>query len=143
MNSEELESLLKAQEETLEMYLSKLKLDTMPREQVANIFLSRAHSYLQRWIKHRDADGAAHGAGSEELSAEKDFFCSFCGRSYREVGPLVEGPSDVNICEQCVELCQHLIQEDKKRKREENSKGTQLVSGRNSDGSQAPSGASS
>ncbi|MBM83173.1 MAG: ATP-dependent Clp protease ATP-binding subunit ClpX, partial [Planctomycetaceae bacterium] len=28
--------------------------------------------------------------------------CSFCRKSYRVVGPLVEGPKNVFICEKCI-----------------------------------------
>ncbi|MDR1959171.1 MAG: ATP-dependent Clp protease ATP-binding subunit ClpX [Planctomycetaceae bacterium] len=46
----------------------------------------------------------------------KNAFCSFCRKSYREVGPLVEGPGEVYICSECIELCQSiLIQERRKR----------------------------
>ena len=34
----------------------------------------------------------------------RNAFCSFCRKSYRDVGPLVEGPGDVYICGECVEL---------------------------------------
>lgn len=33
-----------------------------------------------------------------------DVLCSFCVKSYREVGPLVEGPGKIYICGNCVEL---------------------------------------
>ncbi len=42
--------------------------------------------------------------------------CSFCSKSYREVGPLVEGPGDVYICGECVELCQAIIDQEKRRR---------------------------
>ncbi|MBN2582900.1 MAG: ATP-dependent Clp protease ATP-binding subunit ClpX [Planctomycetes bacterium] len=41
--------------------------------------------------------------------------CSFCGKSHREVGPLIEGPDDCFICAQCVELCQSIIQQERRR----------------------------
>jgi hypothetical protein len=41
--------------------------------------------------------------------------CSFCRKSYRDVGPLVEGPGDVYICGECIELCQAIIDQEKKR----------------------------
>jgi hypothetical protein len=41
--------------------------------------------------------------------------CSFCARSYREAGPLAEGPNRVYICEQCVNACGQLIGAEKKR----------------------------
>jgi ATP-dependent Clp protease ATP-binding subunit ClpX len=42
--------------------------------------------------------------------------CSFCRKSYRDVGPLVEGPSDVFICGECVELCTSIIEQEKRRR---------------------------
>jgi ATP-dependent Clp protease ATP-binding subunit ClpX len=43
-------------------------------------------------------------------------YCSFCRKSYHEVGPLVEGPGDVYICGECVELCQSIIDQEKRRR---------------------------
>jgi len=37
--------------------------------------------------------------------------CSFCGKSQREVGKLIAGP-DVQICDQCIELCNSLLKKD-------------------------------
>ncbi len=42
-------------------------------------------------------------------TTKKNAFCSFCRKSYRDVGPLVEGPGDVYICGECIELCQRLM----------------------------------
>src|SRR5207249_5571866 len=33
-----------------------------------------------------------------------------------DVGPLVEGPSDVYICGECIELCQSIIDQEKRRR---------------------------
>ena len=43
--------------------------------------------------------------------------CSFCRKTYAEVGPLVAGPPGIFICRECVELCHSLIQEDLRRSR--------------------------
>ena len=40
--------------------------------------------------------------------------CSFCGKSQREVDRLIAGPG-VHICDQCVELCNSLIQRESTR----------------------------
>jgi len=126
-SSEERESFLKGQEESLELYLSRLDLGSESREQIANIFLARVSSYLQKWLKYRDTGVARQTVSVSEHSAgERDFLCSFCQTSYREVGPLVEGPSDVNICERCVEVSQMLINEDKKKR----TAGKGVVEGR-------------
>src|SRR5262249_19129963 len=42
--------------------------------------------------------------------------CSFCRKSYRDVGPLVEGPGNVYICGECTELCQSIINQEKGRR---------------------------
>lgn len=38
--------------------------------------------------------------------------CSFCRRSHDEVDRLIAGPDGVFICNYCVDLCQHILQED-------------------------------
>ena len=45
---------------------------------------------------------------------EKDsLFCSFCGKSQKEVKKLIAGPT-VFVCDECVELCMDIIKEDTK-----------------------------
>ncbi|MBM4108459.1 MAG: ATP-dependent Clp protease ATP-binding subunit ClpX [Phycisphaerae bacterium] len=41
--------------------------------------------------------------------------CSFCGKSSREVGPMVEGPSEVYICANCTDLCQNIFRQERRR----------------------------
>jgi ATP-dependent Clp protease ATP-binding subunit ClpX len=41
--------------------------------------------------------------------------CSFCGKSSREVGPMVEGPNEVYICANCVDLCQNIFRQERRR----------------------------
>ena len=47
---------------------------------------------------------------------KKNAFCSFCRKSYRDVGPLVEGPGDVYICGECIELCQSILDQERRRR---------------------------
>ncbi|MCA9098918.1 MAG: AAA family ATPase, partial [Planctomycetaceae bacterium] len=54
--------------------------------------------------------------GNRGTSGKKNANCSFCRKSYREVGPLVEGPSDVYICGECIELCQSILDQERKRR---------------------------
>ncbi|MDZ4853041.1 MAG: ATP-dependent Clp protease ATP-binding subunit ClpX [Pirellulaceae bacterium] len=49
-------------------------------------------------------------------TTKKNAFCSFCRKSYRDVGPLVEGPGDVYICGECIELCQSILDQETKRR---------------------------
>ena len=43
-----------------------------------------------------------------------DVMCSFCGRTQDEVYKIIAGP-DVFICNECVDLCQEIIAEEKNR----------------------------
>ncbi len=49
-------------------------------------------------------------------TTKKNAFCSFCRKSYRDVGPLVEGPGDVYICGECIELCQSILEQEQRRR---------------------------
>ena len=58
------------------------------------------------------------GAGRRGTSTtKKNAFCSFCRKSYRDVGPLVEGPGDVYICGECIELVPKSILDQENRRR--------------------------
>ena len=54
--------------------------------------------------------------GRRTGTAKKNAHCSFCRKSYREVGPLVEGPGDVYICGECIELCQSILDQEQRRR---------------------------
>ncbi len=41
--------------------------------------------------------------------------CSFCGRIKKQVDAFVEGPSNVCICPECVELCYNIVRQEKRR----------------------------
>nr|WP_290669364.1 ATP-dependent Clp protease ATP-binding subunit ClpX [Ardenticatena sp.] len=38
--------------------------------------------------------------------------CSFCNRDQTEVGRLIAGPNSVYICDECVELCREILEEE-------------------------------
>lgn len=63
--------------------------------------------------KHSGSDG----------TRERDSFdrvrCSFCGKQRSEVKKLIAGPN-VYICNECVDLCREIVQEDLYRERVEN-----------------------
>lgn len=50
-------------------------------------------------------------SSSRGNDSEKLLYCSFCGKSQHEVRKLIAGPS-VFICDECVELCNDIIQEE-------------------------------
>src|SRR5436190_15452077 len=61
----------------------------------------------------KDTDGRRPTGSS---GRNRNAYCSFCRKSHRDVGPLVEGPGDVYICGECIELCQSIIDNEKRRK---------------------------
>jgi ATP-dependent Clp protease ATP-binding subunit ClpX len=60
--------------------------------------------------------GSGNGPSGGSGGQKKNATCSFCRKSFRDVGPLVEGPSDVYICGECIELCQSILDQEKKRR---------------------------
>jgi hypothetical protein len=46
------------------------------------------------------------------LSDDDALLCSFCGKSKRQVEKLIGGPSNVHICDECVELCNEILGEE-------------------------------
>jgi len=60
----------------------------------------------------KDIGGGRRGGST----TKKNAFCSFCRKSYRDVGPLVEGPGDVYICGECIDLCQSILEQEKRRR---------------------------
>ena len=59
--------------------------------------------------------GASGGGGDGGFRGRKVTTCSFCGKTSREVGPMVEGPSDVYICTNCTDLCQNIFKQERRR----------------------------
>ena len=60
--------------------------------------------------------GKDQGGDRRGSTTKKNAFCSFCRKSYRDVGPLVEGPGDVYICNECIELCQSILDQEQRRR---------------------------
>src|SRR5262249_27642473 len=65
--------------------------------------------------------GKRNGGGNSPTGTtggnKKNAYCSFCRKSYRDVGPLVEGPGDVYICGECIELCQSILDQERRPRR--------------------------
>src|SRR5437762_7764905 len=66
--------------------------------------------------------GGGGGGGKIGATGESEGFrgrrvttCSFCGKTSREVGPMVEGPNEVYICTNCVDLCQNIFRQERRR----------------------------
>ncbi len=43
---------------------------------------------------------------------KQKFRCSFCGKPQEQVRKLIAGPNDVYICDECVELCSEIVEEE-------------------------------
>ncbi len=50
------------------------------------------------------------------------FFCSFCGKSQKEVKKLIAGPS-VYICNECINLCGEIVEDEEKEKQAADNNG--------------------
>jgi ATP-dependent Clp protease ATP-binding subunit ClpX len=46
----------------------------------------------------------------------RNAYCSFCRKSYHDVGPLVEGPNAAYICSECVLLALEIFEQEKRRR---------------------------
>ncbi len=64
----------------------------------------------------RGGNGGTGSPSGPSGGAKKNAYCSFCRKSYRDVGPLVEGPGDVYICGECIELCQSILDQERRRR---------------------------
>src|SRR3979409_2756190 len=60
-------------------------------------------------VRYRRKARMSKVVGSE---SKNTLYCSFCGKSQHEVRKLIAGPT-VFICDECVELCKDIIQEEK------------------------------
>jgi len=49
--------------------------------------------------------------GQSAAKDEESLSCSFCGKTQRQVRKLIAGPH-VYICDECVELCNDILQEE-------------------------------
>jgi ATP-dependent Clp protease ATP-binding subunit ClpX len=59
--------------------------------------------------------GSGSKTGDSGFQGRRVTTCSFCGKTSREVGPMVEGPNDVYICANCVDLCQNIFKQERRR----------------------------
>tara|TARA_B100000686_G_scaffold237269_1_gene245274 strand:- start:398 stop:1666 length:1269 start_codon:yes stop_codon:yes gene_type:complete len=55
-----------------------------------------------------------------DKNSKNTLYCSFCGKSQHEVKKLIAGPT-VFICDECVELCNDIIQEENKETKTKSS----------------------
>jgi ATP-dependent protease Clp ATPase subunit len=51
-----------------------------------------------------------------EAAAGENYRCSFCGKKRTRVQRLFAGPHGINICDQCIDLCREIIEDEHGRK---------------------------
>lgn len=61
--------------------------------------------------------GSAGGSGGDDggFRGRRVTVCSFCGKTSREVGPMVEGPNEIYVCSNCTDLCQNIFKQERRR----------------------------
>jgi ATP-dependent Clp protease ATP-binding subunit ClpX len=53
--------------------------------------------------------------GKQSNGRKMKAICSFCGRSGNQADTLIEGPDNVFICPECVELCHNIIKQNRRQ----------------------------
>ena len=66
--------------------------------------------------EQNDADDVCDCDCDGRDGRQKNAYCSFCRKHYREVGPLVEGPGEAYICGDCVSLCAKILEQERRRR---------------------------
>ena len=61
---------------------------------------------------------------------EKNAYCSFCRKHHGEVGPLIEGPGDVFICDTCARFATDVFEQERIRRQSSGSARLLLDQGR-------------
>ncbi|MDO4282810.1 MAG: ATP-dependent protease ATP-binding subunit ClpX [Clostridia bacterium] len=56
--------------------------------------------------------GKKNGDDTTKSYTSDIIFCSFCGRLRQEVNKLIEGPDGIFICDECIEMCHKIIQDE-------------------------------
>jgi len=59
--------------------------------------------------------GGKGGRGGQGSGSKKSNVCSFCNRTSEDAGSIVEGPNNVFICANCVELCHNIVRQEQRR----------------------------
>ncbi|WP_408022100.1 ClpX C4-type zinc finger protein [Spartinivicinus ruber] len=53
-----------------------------------------------------------HSESENEEEGESTLFCSFCGKGDMELKNIIKGETG-NICDECIELCYSMIDDEK------------------------------
>ncbi len=53
----------------------------------------------------------------EELP-EGTIYCSFCGKAQDDVKKMIAGPANCFICDECIEICNEIMEEEREREKQ-------------------------
>jgi ClpX C4-type zinc finger len=80
-----------------------------------------------KWLTGKtNPDSATDQSQGEQQSPKRNAWCSFCRKSYRDVGPLVEGPGEIFVCGECIGLCQSILDQERRRRSNSGSERCRL-----------------
>lgn len=105
-----------------ERLIPKSQLDALkPAGQIVSQIMEKVQENLVEPAKNQARNliwlFANHGkeANVMETTAEAPvkYHCSFCGKADKDVFRMVAGPNKVYICDECVRLCNQIIDEEK------------------------------
>jgi len=60
-------------------------------------------------VQLRESGRAPSPAGTHDARPQTTLFCTFCGKPQHEVGTLIAGPSSTYICDECVVVCNDVL----------------------------------
>ena len=74
----------------------------------------RAALRSQAWYRsgNRSRASGDRSTDAHQRNNRVQYRCSFCGKTQEQVRRLIAGPGGVYICDECVELCREIIEEE-------------------------------
>jgi hypothetical protein len=101
----------------MQKLLSKLGLLGKTPEETLAFLVNQALRFFNLRLKETRVEKQEDGKQAKQTKSRyRDAFCSFCRKNYKDVGPLVEGPGDVYICGECIELCGSIMEQEIQRR---------------------------
>jgi len=92
---------------------------TKESEDIVNkIIRTTSELWLERLLSGEPIELKSKNESKKGKEKTESLYCSFCGKEKGEVKKLISGPSDVFICNECVELCTEIIEEKEEEKKE-------------------------
>jgi len=61
------------------------------------------------------------------MTSEENLICSFCSKGRKDVTKMIVGSSKVSICNECIGLCNEILEEDNVKAKKEKAKGSELL----------------